>query len=98
MTSKHVPLRTCIGTSQKLPQGQLLRFVNVSGTPTLDISQTLPGRGTYILPTQAAFESALKRRAFAAKLKTTKPPLPWPEIAQMLDTAGFQGHKAPQHI
>ncbi|NBV54089.1 MAG: DUF448 domain-containing protein, partial [Proteobacteria bacterium] len=40
-----MPLRTCIATHQKLPQNQLLRFVNVKGVPTPDPSRRLPGRG-----------------------------------------------------
>jgi predicted RNA-binding protein YlxR (DUF448 family) len=94
----NLPLRTCLATNEKHPKSTLLRFVNVAGVPTPDPTQTLPGRGTYILPTEAAYTVVLKRKAFAYKLKTSKPPLPWPEIAQMLDITRHQGHKAPKPI
>lgn len=80
---KSTPLRTCAATHQKHPKSALLRFVNVAGVPTPDPTQTLPGRGTYILPTEAAYTAALKRKAFAQKLKTNRPPPTWPEIAAL---------------
>lgn len=77
------PLRTCLATNQKLPQNQLLRFVNINGTPTPDPTRTHPGRGAYLVPTKDAYQQALQRKAFAHKLKTTNPPLPWPEVAKL---------------
>lgn len=83
----HTPIRTCAGTGLKLPQSQLLRFVNIDGTPTPEIllaPHRAPGRGVYICPTESAYLAALKRKTFAHKLKTNKPPLPWAEIAPHL--------------
>lgn len=84
----HTPLRTCAGTGQKLPQSQLLRFVNVGGVPTPEVmlhpSKRAPGRGVYIVPTSQALASAAKRKAFAHRLKTNRPPPEWSEIAPFL--------------
>ncbi|MBI1308383.1 MAG: DUF448 domain-containing protein [Proteobacteria bacterium] len=84
MSTKTTPLRTCLATGQPQPQSTLLRFVNVGGTPTPDPTRTLPGRGAYLTPTEEAYNAALKRRAFAHKLKTNQPPPPWAQIAALL--------------
>lgn len=81
------PIRTCIGTGQKLPQAQMLRFINVEGVPTPEIllgPHRAPGRGVYIIPTEAALLAAIKRKAFAHKLKTNRPPVSWAEILPYL--------------
>jgi predicted RNA-binding protein YlxR (DUF448 family) len=83
----HAPIRTCSGTGTKLPQTQLLRFVNVDGVPTPEIllgPYRAPGRGVYVQPTESAYLAAIKRKAFAHKLKTNKPPLSWAEISPHL--------------
>jgi len=83
----HTPIRTCAGTHTKHPQSALLRFVNVGGVPTPDVllgPHRATGRGVYILPTEAALAAAVKRKSFAHRLKTNKPPVPWAEIAQLL--------------
>ncbi|NBX85897.1 MAG: YlxR family protein [Proteobacteria bacterium] len=79
-----MPLRTCIATHQKLPQNQLLRFVNVKGVPTPDPSRRLPGRGIYIVPTAENLALAIQKKAFAHRLKTNRPPLPWEDIRKLL--------------
>ncbi len=83
----HIPLRTCAGTGQKHPQGALLRFVNVQGVPTPDVmlgTTRASGRGVYVLPTPEALAAAVKRKTFAHKLKTNRPPVPWEEILPFL--------------
>lgn len=84
MAPRHQPTRTCVATGLKLPQPQLLRFVNVEGVPTPEIllgKSRAPGRGVYLQPTEQALAAAVRRKAFAHRLKTSKPPLPWAEIA-----------------
>ncbi len=84
----HTPIRTCAGTGQKLPQAQLLRFVNVKGVPTPEVmlhpTQRAAGRGVYIVPTPEALAAVIKRKTFAHRLKTNRPPVAWDEIAPFL--------------
>jgi len=81
---KHQPLRTCLATGQKLPQRQLLRFVNMQGVPTPDPAQKLPGRGAYRLVTEQNLALAIKKKAFAHKLKTHLAPPTWGQISALL--------------
>jgi predicted RNA-binding protein YlxR (DUF448 family) len=43
----------------------------------------------YVLPTAQALAQAVKRKAFAHRLKTNRPPLPWEELEVMLKTHGI---------
>jgi predicted RNA-binding protein YlxR (DUF448 family) len=98
-TSMPTPLRTCAATGQKLPQSQLLRFVNVNGVPTPEVmlgTTRAPGRGVYILPTAENLALAIRKKAFAHRLKTSQPPPPWGEIQSHLDTNPVKGHKAAE--
>lgn len=88
MKDKHTPLRTCAGTGQKHPQGDLLRFVSVKGVPTPEVmlhpTLRAAGRGVYVLPTPEALAAAVKRKSFAHRIKTNRPPPPWDEIVPYL--------------
>jgi predicted RNA-binding protein YlxR (DUF448 family) len=92
MVKTYVPMRTCAGTGEKRPQSELVRFVAVKGVPTPEIAlgnSRAPGRGVYVLPTAQALAQAVKRKAFAHRLKTNRPPLPWEELEVMLKTHGI---------
>lgn len=94
-----IPLRTCAATGQKLPQSQLLRFVNLNGVPTPEVmlgTARAPGRGVYILPTAENLALAVRKKAFAHKLKTNQPPPEWSAIQPYLDRAAVKGQKAPE--
>lgn len=87
MNKPYTPLRTCAGTGQKHPQNALLRFVNVGGVPTPEVmlgNVRAPGRGVYILPTPEALAAAIKRKSFAHRLKTNRPPPSWDELQAAL--------------
>ena len=87
MSETYTPLRTCAGTGQKHPQSSLLRFVNVGGVPTPEVmlgTTRAPGRGVYVLPTPEALASAVKRKAFANRIKTNRPPPAWDAILPFL--------------
>ena len=92
----HIPIRTCAGTGQKLPQWQLLRFINVKGVPVPDPLRQAPGRGVYILPNAEALALAVKKKAFAHKLRTNRPPPSWQEIQAQLDTTAIKMQKAAE--
>lgn len=93
------PLRTCAATGRKLPQAQLLRFVAVGGVPTPEVmlgTARAPGRGVYIIPSAENLALAVKKKAFAHRLKTNRPPPEWGLIQPYLDTQPVKGHKAAE--
>lgn len=50
-SSKHIPIRTCIGCRQKYDKYSLIRIVqNEDGSYEIDFNQTKNGRGFYICP------------------------------------------------
>lgn len=68
------PQRTCIATRRVQPADRLLRCVVETapdGTRRIvpDPARRLPGRGAWITPTVAAYETAVQRRAFNRALK-----------------------------
>ncbi|MEF2978177.1 YlxR family protein [Subtercola sp. YIM 133946] len=75
------PVRTCVGCRARAEKSSLLRIVvqttaagqrrALAQNPVLvvDEAAVLPGRGAYVHPTQACFDSAVKRRAFARALR-----------------------------
>ncbi|PZP38841.1 MAG: DUF448 domain-containing protein [Pseudomonas fluorescens] len=85
----HQPIRTCVATGKKLPQNELVRFVNVGGVPTPERClgpHRAAGRGVYIQPNAQALAMAIKKKAFAHRLKTNRPPLTWEEIEPLLQS------------
>jgi uncharacterized protein len=62
--------RLCVATRQVRPVGQLLRLVvSPDGVLTPDLKRKLPGRGVWVTASRAAFEEAVRSRAFARSLK-----------------------------
>ncbi len=71
--NRHVPIRTCIATRNRLPQAQLLRVVAVPNASQVeaDPDRIKPGRGCWLTPTLDAFELAEKRKAFSRALRVS---------------------------
>lgn len=70
ITTKHIPMRTCIGTGQKLPKRELIRIVSKDGSPIeYDLTGKKSGRGANLSMTHEALELAIKKRAFDRALK-----------------------------
>ncbi|ALA67230.1 YlxR family protein [Corynebacterium lactis] len=70
--------RTCIATRQRCSESNLLRVVasaEEDGITAIvpDPRRRMPGRGAWITPTSAAWETAHKRRAFGRALKVSTP-------------------------
>ncbi len=64
------PLRTCVGTGEKRPPEEMLRFgLSPAGEVTPDLKRKLPGRGVWTLPTHAAVAEAVKRKGFSRGFK-----------------------------
>jgi predicted RNA-binding protein YlxR (DUF448 family) len=70
LNQKHIPMRTCIGTGQKLPKKDLIRVVSKDGAPLeYDITGKKQGRGANILMDKAALDLAIKKQAFNRAFK-----------------------------
>lgn len=76
------PERLCAVTRQKLPKGELLRFVlSPDGVVTPDIAERLPGRGVWVKAERDLVALAVKKGAFARGFKS--------QVSAPEDLAGF---------
>jgi len=68
---KHVPMRTCIQTREKLPKKELLHFVYLKdeGKLIFDPKSNAKGRGANLKNDMETFEAAIKSRAFNRAFK-----------------------------
>ena len=72
-----LPLRTCIGCSNRDTQRNMLRIVRSCGGdgPTsqrilVDVRRDMPGRGAWLHPSVQCLQQAVRRNAFARAFKT----------------------------
>ncbi|MFH1530364.1 MAG: YlxR family protein [Pseudomonadota bacterium] len=70
-TTRHVPVRTCIGCRQKGPKATLLRIVVSDGVPVVDERKRLPGRGAYLCRRERCFLRADKRGGLPRAFRRT---------------------------
>lgn len=71
--TKHVPIRTCIATGNKMPKKELLRIVYTNdGQIIVDLKGKLKGRGANLTPSLEAFDLAVKKQAIKRALKLEK--------------------------
>lgn len=70
-TQKHVPMRTCIVTREKLPKRQLARFVYISEEQKalFDPKGKARGRGANLKKDLEVFEEAVTKNAFKRAFK-----------------------------
>lgn len=61
---KAIPVRMDISTRNVYPMTELLRFVIKDGMLTLDASHQAKGRGYYLYPSKASYQTALKKKCF----------------------------------
>ncbi len=71
MRVRHVPMRTCLGTGEKLPKREMVRIVcTADGRIMVDESGKAAGsRGAYVSRSQAALKTALSRKRFEAEFE-----------------------------
>ena len=69
---KHIPMRMCIVTREKLPKNKLARFVFDPETHTIKFDPTgkQKGRGANIKPALEVFDKALETGAFNRAFKS----------------------------
>lgn len=69
--SKRVPQRSCVACRQVKEKKYLIRLVRAdNGIVLVDASGKRPGRGAYICPDKACWESALRRSRLDYALRT----------------------------
>ncbi len=70
MKPRHVPLRTCIGCSERYPKRELLRVVRTpEGEVLFDPTGKRSGRGTYLCPKADCLERAVRTKSLERALK-----------------------------
>lgn len=94
---KHIPMRTCIVTREKLPKGELVRFVYLSEEEKIvfDPQGKARGRGANLKKSLDVFDKAVQSNAFARafKVKVTPEQLAplRDELAQYLEREKLRG-------
>lgn len=75
-TLKHTAQeRTCLGTGQTLPKGDMLRFIKGADNKAyLDLTGKCPGRGAYVSPTPEALAKVIKTGSLARAIEATVTP------------------------
>ncbi|TQM65516.1 YlxR family protein [Klugiella xanthotipulae] len=67
------PVRTCIGCRSRVEKSVLLRIVSRNSQVAVDEKAVLPGRGAWLHPSRACFDTAVQRRAFARAFRVSGP-------------------------
>lgn len=71
MRRKHVPQRTCVGCGQVKDKRTLIRVLrSTTGEIEVDATGKKGGRGAYLCPRRACWESALRQRRLDHALRT----------------------------
>ncbi len=71
---KKVPLRRCAATGEMFPKKEMLRIVRPKeGEVSVDLTGKQSGRGTYVLKSEEAVETARRNRSIESQLKTAVP-------------------------
>lgn len=87
---KHVPQRSCTICRVKSDKAHLIRVVrSPEGRAVIDISQKLPGRGTYICPDSECIMKAQKSGKLAHALGTVIDSDFWPELEECAKNYGI---------
>jgi uncharacterized protein len=69
--SKHVPMRTCIGTRTQHPKRDMIRLVKAeNGHIVIDLTGKRSGsRGVYLSKSRSAAEQAIRQKRFEAEFE-----------------------------
>lgn len=73
MTTKHISIRTCIGTGLKKPKKEMIRLTRKDDdTVVVDLKGKEKGRGANISCDISAFDLAIKKNAIQRALKLNR--------------------------
>ena len=87
MSTKHVPIRSCIGCGAKRPKAELWRFVCNPALQTVayDPRKKLPGRGAYLCPDASCLRVAQKRRGLDRAYRRRVPQVCYKQLAELFE-------------
>ncbi|MHB8928523.1 MAG: RNase P modulator RnpM [Bacillota bacterium] len=75
MKRRRVPLRLCLGCREMKPKKELIRVVRTpEGTVEIDLTGKKAGRGAYVCPDSACFDSAAKAKSLEKALEQSLSP------------------------
>ncbi len=81
-TRRHEPVRTCVGCREEAGKRGLIRLVRgPDGVARRDPTGRAHGRGAYLHPDAACFETARRRRSLERALRAEVPAALWEELA-----------------
>jgi uncharacterized protein len=63
----HIPFRQCLACRERKPKGELLRLVQSSQGPQIDLGSRQPGRGAYVCRQVECWSEKKLRRFAGAK-------------------------------
>lgn len=67
--SKHIPMRMCAVTRERLPKKELVRLVKTEEGVQIDQTGKFKGRGVNIKPDIEVFDQAIKKRVLERTLR-----------------------------
>ena len=70
MTTKKIPMRSCVVTREKLPKKELLRIVRFENVVSVDPTGKQNGKGCYIKKDKTVLETAKKTKVLNIVLET----------------------------
>lgn len=85
MTTKKVPMRSCVVTREKLPKKELLRIVRFENVVSVDPTGKQNGKGCYIKKDKTVLETAKKTKVLNRVLETEIPDEIYDEIEKLID-------------
>ena len=82
---KKIPMRRCVATQTQAPKKDLLRIVrSPEGVVSIDTSGKSNGRGAYLLKTEEALDTALKRGSLNKALECEVPTQVYDAIREVI--------------
>ncbi len=85
MTTKKIPMRSCVVTREKLPKKELLRIVRFENVVSVDPTGKQNGKGCYIKKDKTVLENAKKTKVLNRVLETEIPDEIYDEIEKLID-------------
>ena len=85
MTTKKIPMRSCVVTREKLPKKELLRIVRFENVVSVDPTGKQNGKGCYIKKDKTVLETAKKTKVLNRVLETEIPDEIYDELEKLID-------------